>query len=146
MAYAEAHGTTTGYVTGKHTAPSPNLFKTGENIYLMDYQFRGPDTPTFGKPAPPPPASVPADGGTVYKAVARISEAFHASVEAGQTVPVKYDATDPVISGVTLDGAGMNNEGGANILSIWIAFDLAILVVAYPVAMLLERVMLRESY
>lgn len=140
IAYAAAGATTDGYVTNRSTAPTANVFKVGDLIYFVEYQFRGLAIPAFGEHGAVSRTPV------VYKGRANVSLDFYNAVQFGQKVPVKYDPGYPVISGITGPNGGRNVNDGAGLLSAWIAWDIAILGIAYPVAMLLERFILRESY
>ena len=128
-----------GYVTGKHTDPSGNPFKSTESVYLVDYQFRAPVPAGPGNPAPKPAS-------TVYLGRVNVAQEYYSSAAKGQVVPVKYDPTDPEISGINLAGAGQNGLGHGFILNIWILVFLATIVLGYFLSPWLERIILRENY
>ena len=140
LAYLQAGGTTSGYVTSKDTSPTANVFHVGDKDFFVRYRFKGPALPPMGQHVVAPGATA------VYLGHAQVSEAFYGTAAAGQTVPVRFEPGDPVINGISAPGGGRNGDGAASIVSAWVLWDIAILVVAYPLAMLLERIMLRESY
>jgi hypothetical protein len=140
MAYSgSASKKTTGYISAKHTEPSSNIFKSTETVYLVDYQFRAPGVPGFG-------GAKPKEASPWYKGTVNVTQEFYAAAKVGSPVPVKYDPTDPELSGIDLAGAGRNGSGHGSMLSLWIAITLVTLVLGYLLAPWLERIILRENF
>ena len=137
--YLQASGTTTGYIIKRDRAPTNNLFHVGDENFFIRYQFRAPALP-------PPGQHVALTPTAVYKGHAQVDQSFHDAAKIGDTVPVKFDPINPAISGLNVKGGGRNVDGDGSLLGWWIAWELGILAVAYPLSMLLERLFLRESY
>ena len=141
VAYTSAAtGTTQGTIIGKHHEPTSNPFHVGDEVSLVDYEFRAPALAPigFGKPAPTAPQP--------YKGTVMVTPDFYEQAKIGATIPVKFDPAYPVVSGVPLPGAGRNGAPGAAWLSGWIIWAIVVIALGYMVAPLLERILLRESY
>jgi hypothetical protein len=139
FAYANATGRTKGVVTSKRTAPTSNPFHVGEHMSLIDYAFRAPYTPLFLGPQKSEPDHL-------YTGTVKVANENYEHFQIGQTVPVKYETTYPVISGIDVPEAGRSGASSSGLLSSWIGWTLAFLVLGYVIAPWLERLFLRESY
>ncbi len=137
--YLQAGATTTGYIVKRDRAPTANVFHVGDENFFLWYQYRAPALPPLGQ-------HVPLTKTAVYKGHAQVDASVHDAAKIGDTVPVKYDINNPVISGINVKGGGRNVADEGSLLGWWILWGLGILAVAYPLAMLLERLFLRESY
>jgi hypothetical protein len=136
--YSYANGKGSGIVTKKHWRPTANPFHVGDKVYLIDYAFK---------------AKAPAILGTTgagkiqrYTGTVKVEQAVHDTTQVGAVVPVKFEPTYPVISGINQPGFGRSGAQGSGLFSAWWLWMFLALVIGYMVAPFLERVMLRESY
>lgn len=139
FAYSNARGKVSGVVSAKRQPPTSNPFKVGDHIDLIDYRFRAPYTPLLFGPQKSEPNHV-------YTGTVLVKEDYFDKVQVGQAVPVKYEKTYPVISGIDEPGVGRSGATGSGIFSGWLIWAVVSIVLAYLIAPWLERVMLRESY
>jgi len=139
FAYGNATGRTNGVVTNKRKAPTSNPFHVGEHMSLIDYAFRAPYTPLLL-------GSQKSEPNHVYTGTVKVANENYDHFQIGQIVPVKYEKTYPVISGIDLPEAGRSGASSSSLLSSWIGWTLAFLVLGYVIAPWLERLFLRESY
>lgn len=139
--YTNAKGKATGYVTkiyARGTA-DPLGVAEGKQDYLVDYQFRAPAWVGLGAPK--------GDGkNTLYKATVGVKQGTYESVKVGQQVPVKYEVTYPHINGINLPGFGRSHVDGSAIVSGWLLWFGAAVLVGYMLAPLIQRIALREDY
>jgi hypothetical protein len=138
LVYANATGKGSGVVTKRHWRPTANPFHVGDKVYLIDYAFK---------------AKAPAILGTTgagtyqrYTGTVKVEQEVHDRTAIGSVVPIKYEPTYPVISGINQPGFGRSGAQGSGLFSAWWLWMVLALVVGYMIAPLLERIMLRESY
>ena len=140
MIYAKATGSAYGRITKKEISPTANPFKTGDHIYLLDYQFKA--------PAPAPRGQTPSGPKQMYNTQIKVDSATWGDIDSpqksgmqpGQLVHVKYETTYPEISGIDKPDLGLGCGPGSNILSGWLLFVLLDLILAYAImALVLER-------
>ncbi len=137
--YSNAQGKTTGVVSKKYRVPTSNFFKVGDQINLIDYRFQAPYTPLLlGDPKSNPKK--------VYTGTVQVGDEAYARFAVNTPVPVRYEKTYPVISGINQAGGGRSTGPGSRLLSGWVLWALLVLALAWMISPLLERVMLRESY
>jgi hypothetical protein len=137
--YGNATGQTKGVVTNKRKAPTSNPFHVGEHMSLIDYSFQAPYTPLLLGPQK-------SDPNHLYTGTVKVANESYDHFQIGQVVPVRYETTYPVISGIDQLEGGRSGAQGSGLLSAWIAWTIAILVLGYVISPWLERLMLRESY
>jgi hypothetical protein len=139
--YGSATGKAQGVVTKTYTEMTRNIFKTGERNSLVDYEFQGPYVPLLlaNKPS--------GAGDTVkYAGTVQVSNDSLNSFTVGMPVPIRYEKTYPVISGIDQANGGRNIGQGSGLLSGWLIWAFVTLTLGYIIAGFLERIMLRESY
>ena len=137
--YSKATGSAIGVITQKEISPSGNPFTVGAHVFILDYKFKAPTPPVRGQTKPGPKQ--------IYYAQVRVDESVYGDpdspvkvgVDAGTLVHVKYEPTDPDISGIDKPDWGRGCGPGSNILSGWLLFVLLDLVLAYVLMQLLER-------
>ena len=141
MVYGNATGKTTGVITKAYTVLSRNIFKTGERLSMVDYQFQAPYVPLlFG--------AKPAGSGAqvMYQGTVQVTDENFGAFKEGMSVPVRYEPTYPVISGIDSPQGGRSGAQGSGLFSGWIFWALGTAVLGYIIAGSLERFLLRESY
>ena len=150
LVYAKATGRAYGVITQKEISATANPFKVGDHVYLLDYKFKAPEPPQRGELKPGPKQ--------LHTAQIRVDDTVwgdqdnpqKSGIQPPVTITVKYETTYPDINGITgiagSSGAivpvdlGRGCGPGSNILSGWLLFVLADLVLAYLVMMVvLER-------
>jgi len=138
MIYGQATGKTYGYVTKKKVEDSPNPFESGVKVFRVDYRFRATVPPNLG--------AKKVGKQEVYTGRAYVERGLYDGLQVGAQVPVKFEKTYPVINGINVKGGERSTEQGSGLLSGWILYAIAIVVLGYCIAPLLERVMLRENF
>ena len=121
--YAGAKGRTTGVITGKYREQSGNPLRSGHFWYFLTFTFSARAPQALGEPKP----------GVVrqYKGSVVVDKSIHDSVQIGQRVPVKYETTYPYINGIDDPRAGRSSSEGSALLSGWLLWVLATLVLGY---------------
>lgn len=137
--YASAAGKTQGTITKKYQRETSDPFHVGDKLNYVDYQFEAPYTPIFL-------GDQKSDPHKVYTGTAQIKNDDFAHYNEGDTVPIKYETTYPVISGIDSPYGGMNGARGSGLISGWIGWAIATVILGYFLSGALERVLLRESY
>ncbi|MDX1934883.1 MAG: hypothetical protein SFU56_19985 [Capsulimonadales bacterium] len=137
--YGNATGKTRGVVTRTYKQETSDPFHVGEKLSYVEYRFRAPYTPLlFGDPK--------SDPAKVYTGVAQVKNEDFDKFKQGVAVPIRFETTYPVISGIDHPTGGMNVGKGSGILSGWIGWAIVTVVIGYFLSGTLERFMLRESY
>ena len=121
--YASAKGRTMGVITDKPTKPSANPFRVGTIWYFVEYAFTATAPPLLGGPQP----------GTKqrYTGSVRVEKGVYSAVQIGQRVPIRYETTYPIISGIDAPNAGRSTGPGSALFSVWMLWTLATLFLAY---------------
>lgn len=139
--YNGALGKTQGVVTKAYTEMTRNIFKTGERISFVDYQFQAPYVPLLLGTKPTGSGDKVTYAGTVQVAPDALG---HFTV--GMSVPVRYEPTYPVISGIDQAEGGRSSAQGSGLFSGWLFWATGAIVIGYLLVGPLERIILRENY
>ena len=135
MVYPGARGKTQGIITDKRTRGTPNPFRVGLTVYLLEYRFVA-KAPAILRESKP---------GTLktYRGVAQVDKGLWGALAAGSPVPVRYELTHPDINGIELRGAGRSEVEGSAPISGWLIWVAASLFLGYMFTPLLERILPR---
>jgi hypothetical protein len=135
MVYAGARGKTQGIIVSKRTRGTPNPFRVGLVVYLLEYQFAAKTPANLGESQP----------GKIkrYRGVSQVEKGVWDAFSEGNPVPVRYDPTHPDICGIDLRGAGRSEVEGSAPVSGWLMYVVAALILGYMLTPLLERILPR---
>ncbi|MBC8101571.1 MAG: hypothetical protein H7Z41_03155 [Cytophagales bacterium] len=138
LVYTNARGKGSGIITGKRKEPTSNPFKVGESVYLVEYAFRAKAPDLLGAKG--------AGTNQRYTGTINVGQEEYARVEPKGIVPIRYEPTYPVISGINLPAFGRSGAQGSGLFSGWMLWLIPAVVLGYCIAPLLERILLRENY
>ena len=138
LVYANASGKGSGVITKKRWRETSNPFHVGDKVYLIDYAFKAKAPILLGAKG----------AGTIqqYTGTVKVEQDVHDRMAVGSVVPIKYEPTYPVISGINQAGFGRSGAQGIGLFTAWWLWMFLTLVIGYMIAPFLERFMLRESY
>jgi hypothetical protein len=155
--YNKATGQTRGYITGKYAATSGNPFTIGAEDYFLNYTYKAPIT-VKGVPGPKQiftgTVRVSQD---IYNATgsAPVPGAIQPTVQQVTKEPyipvrVKYEVTNPTISGLTGTWALTYENGrsigpGSDNVGFWMIWIFVAIILGYFISILLGRFMAREE-
>ena len=135
MVYAGARGKTQGILTDKRTRGTPNPFRVGLTVYLLEYRFVAKAPAIFRESEPGKPKT--------YRGVAQVDKGVWDALAAGSPVPIRYEITHPDINGIDLRGAGRSEVEGSAPVSGWLIWVAASVLLGYMLTPLLERILPR---
>jgi hypothetical protein len=133
--YANAKGETIGTITQKRRETTNNPFDVGGKMYFLDYTF-------YAKPVWPEGV---VGAKTQYGGTLRVDQSVYDGVQEGGPLHVKYEKSYPWINGVTDEDLGRSVGEGSNVLSGWILYVIASVILAFFIMMILERFGRRED-
>ena len=138
FAYPSVKGKTTGVITKRINIPTSAWFRQGDHDYYVEYAFKATAPEILGGP--------PKDKITTYKGSVKIDQEAYDKTKDQMQIPVKYDQTNPDISGIATPWGGRSSVGPSAIFSGWIFWFFGMVTIGYILAPLIERVVLRENY
>ena len=139
IVYSNASGVGKGVIVSKQKDFTANPFHTGDAVYLVRYAFRTNAPKILGN------SNVPGQS-TRYYGLLNVDAPIYDSMKEQDIVSVKFEPTYPDINGLTSPDLGRSGGPGSAAFSGWLLWIVVAVVLAYLIAPLLERFMLRESY
>jgi hypothetical protein len=131
--YAKAAGQSNGAITKKYYLVTNNPFNVGAHMWFVDYQFQA-----------DPPNAPPHTPKQTYTGEVRVEQADYDKAHTEGAVNVKYEETYPWINGLMDQSSlgtplGQSIGEGSNILSGWLIWVAATLLLGYFVMLILEQ-------
>lgn len=128
-----------GGITRKYDKAASNPFRVGGKNYFVDYRFTAPAPAALGTAAARP--GVP----KIYEGTAQVDQKLYNAIRLGQSAPVRYEVTNPAVSGIDSRQAGRNIRGGSALLSGWLLYPFATLCAGLVLLGLWERIRPHEG-
>lgn len=152
----KAEGKARGVLTGKYYDITGNPFDVGAHLYFVNYQFmaRAPLAAGAMKAGKPQTytGTVRLRDKAVYESIGTPADVKAGDAPAKQVVPVnripvrvRYEKTYPDISGIDEAWGGRSIGAGSNLLSGWLIWVFATLVLGWFMMVLLERFGAKEN-